>query len=350
MNAKKRKTLRESSLEEKDTGGFTLAAAKMMADGMAGGEGKAERVDCRIEKYRMTKIYNIPIWWEGSEEERKSKILYREKGFVAAITDNIERYLEQESIYGQYVRDVKLREACKKVNKSHGEKSVFVVMEEEGKTEEQEFNRGECWKNPMAGRENEIIIIRATDGKWPGGKENVEAARRVLAAIKLETEATHNLKREAKCTCYETTEEKTVHGFEATIDIAYGAPHVESRMQGTEIEGKTQNLKDRIIQIKREEQDISVQEVMDALLLGESQDEEYFRLWYLRLWEALKDFGREYCKAKGIDLTKERESEQYKKLKDHRVAIAHWETGKIDYELLTEIQRMGIRVIKNSLK
>ena len=65
MNAQERERLRELSLAEKETGGFFLAGAKVLADGLAGGEGKAERIDCKIEKFRVTKIYNIPIWWDG---------------------------------------------------------------------------------------------------------------------------------------------------------------------------------------------------------------------------------------------------------------------------------------------
>lgn len=52
---------------------------------------------------------------------------------------------------------------------------------------------------------------------------------------------------------------------------------------------------------------------------------------------------------KGIGLEAERETEQYRLLKEHRDATMHWATEKIGYEQLTEIQRMGIRVVKNSL-
>ena len=200
MNAQEREALRESSQAGSETGGFYLAGAKILADGLAGGEGKAERIDCKIEKFRVTKIYNIPIWWDGTEEERKSKILYSEKGFVAVITDDIEEYLKKKSRYGQYVRDPRLREVCKKINESHSKK-VFVIIEEEGETKKKEFNQGECWKNPRVGEEDTIMIFKTTDGDWPGGNENIKAERVVLAAIKLETEATHNIKQEARCFC-----------------------------------------------------------------------------------------------------------------------------------------------------
>ncbi len=349
MNAQERESLRDLSLAEKETGGVTLAGVKLMADGLAGGEGKAERIDCKIEKFRVTKIYNIPIQWDGTEEERKSKILHYEKGFVAAITDDIEEYLKKKSRYGQYARDAGLRETCKKINERCG-RSVFVVMEEEGETEEKEFNRGECWKNPTEGKEDTIIIFKTIGGNWPGGKENITAERVILAAIKLETEATHNLKQEARCFCYETTDGKTVYGLEPKISIAYGGAHLVRRAKGTEIKETIQKLEDRIIQLKKEGEEISVREVLNALLLGDSKNEEYFRLWYLNLWQALVDFGREYCSNKGIDLEEERETEQYKELKEHRDAIAHWSTEKINYELLTEIQKIGIRVVKNSLE
>ena len=55
MNAQERESLRELSIAEKETGGFTLVGVKLMADGVAGGEGKAERVDCKIEKFRGNK-------------------------------------------------------------------------------------------------------------------------------------------------------------------------------------------------------------------------------------------------------------------------------------------------------
>ena len=106
------------------------------------------------------------------------------------------------------------------------------------------------------------------------------------------------------------------------------------RAKGIEIDETTQKLTDRIIQLKKEGEEISVREVLNALLLGDSKNEEYFRLWYLNLWQALVDFGREYCSNKGIDLEEERETEQYKELKEHRDAIAHWSTEKINYEVI----------------
>ena len=123
----------------------------------------------------------------------------------------------------------------------------------------------------------DIWLFRTTDGNWPGGKEDTETTTRILAAIKVETKATHSLRRGARSLCYRTTDGETVYGMEPQLHIAYGAPHVVRRLEGRGIGDWTERVADLTLRIERASVDASVAEITEAILLGESQEDEYFR-------------------------------------------------------------------------
>ncbi len=330
-------------------GGFTLAGVKAMADGIAGGAGKARIVKCRIEKFLVTQVYSIPVYWEGTEVERRTKVIYSNERYRAVVTTSVEQYCDKESAFGQYRFDGQLRLEIDKLTQRSGENPVFLVIEEQGETENQDFSLGECWRNTNPEVPGDIWLFRTTDGNWPGGIEDTETTTRVLAAIKVETQATHSLRRGTRSLCYRTTDNETVYGMEAQLHIAYGAPHVVRRLEGKGIGEWANRVTDLTMMIERASIDASIAEVTEAILLGESQEDEYFRLWYLRLWEALQNLLEEYCQSKGIECVGEEKEPKIESLLEHRNEIVHWETDRIDFNKLTELQRFAIEIFRQTI-
>ena len=86
---------------------------------------------------------------------------------------------------------------------------------------------------------------------------------------------------------------------------------------------------------------------MEAVLLDRSKDDKYFRLWYLRLWQALNDA------RKLIRVNEFRSGEivagkkTINELRDYRNKIAHWWTGRLDYSYEDDIQRTVVKLLRS---
>ena len=83
-----------------------------------------------------------------------------------------------------------------------------------------------------------------------------------------------------------------------------------------------------------------VAELIDSILLDNTQDDGHFRLWYLRLWQAVVD-----CKKLWGEPRFEGNPDSIAgkltpvDLKKYRNSIAHWWTGKVDFSFVTGLQQ-----------
>ena len=72
-------------------------------------------------------------------------------------------------------------------------------------------------------------------------------------------------------------------------------------------------------------------ELFDSIVLDKTMDDGYFRLFYLRLWQAVED-AKKHLGVPGLlnagDVVAGERAPR--ELKDYRNAIAHWHTGRID--------------------
>ena len=76
-----------------------------------------------------------------------------------------------------------------------------------------------------------------------------------------------------------------------------------------------------------------VAELIDAILLDKTRDDAHFRLWYLRLWQAVVDAKRILGQPKFEDDAHTIAGNLTAiQLKEYRDRIAHWWTGNVDFE------------------
>ena len=129
------------------------------------------------------------------------------------------------------------------------------------------------------------------------------------------------------------------------MDIAYGGFRSTRAMpHGMATEWASQ-LGDKGERLRVASADPAVNELLAAIRLDKARDEEHFRLWYLRLWQALVDVGL-YCNQQSVKdhLEALRTKQRWKDLTEHRVAIAHWETEKVDYEKVADLHRVAVEI------
>ena len=91
----------------------------------------------------------------------------------------------------------------------------------------------------------------------------------------------------------------------------------------------------------------SALELFDSVLLDKNWDDNYLRLWYLRLWQAIDDSKKHLGHPQLFNKTKVIAGKMTpKKLKEYRDEIAHWHTGKLDYPHLQNLQYTAMELLR----
>ena len=129
------------------------------------------------------------------------------------------------------------------------------------------------------------------------------------------------------------------------MNVAYGGLRSTKRIAGGMVSEWVNQLGQNADQLLRVSIDSAVNELLAAIRLDKARDEEHFRLWYLRLWQALVDVGL-YCEKQAVKdhLEGLKTQQRWKDLTEHRVAIAHWWTETVDYEKVADLHRFAVEV------
>ena len=148
-----------------------------------------------------------------------------------------------------------------------------------------------------------------------------------------------------------TDKNEFTRSIEGKLNIAYGGARVISSLDNTEVSSWAKNIAGRVAQLQNASSDQAIHELLYAVRLDKSRDDEYFLLWYLRLHQALVDLGT-YCQNSGLKdyLEKLRKEQRWKELKNHRHAIAHFETGRADYQKICDLHRFALEVLDHVWK
>lgn len=222
--------------------------------------------------------------------------------------------------------------------------ATYLVVEERGPISDCRMEQGECWQGPKGGRDG-VVIFKTSGGEWPQFSEKVECDTVLLAAMRTMTKARHPFELHARSILYITDHGEPAHPYRMEVNISYGGARVISPIPDAAVAKWANELGDRTKRLQQACVDPAVNELLNAIRLDEAKDEEYFRLWYLRLWQALVDVGL-YCKIKAVrdHLEALKPQQRWQELKKHRNAIAHWETGRIDYEKVADLHGFAVEV------
>ena len=338
----RRAALLKASQERKKSGGLALGGARMMAQAL--NPEVTEFLVRSIVAYTATRIFHAPMNWPDDGGDAWARLPNSTPEYTATVTGDLRRYLETGSTLGQFAKDPGLRERVEDVEKRSGGNSTYLVIEEQGPISDCRMESGECWLGPDGGRDG-VVIVRTGGGAWPTFTEKVERDTALLAAVRTVTKAAHPFELHARSICYITDKGETAHPIEAEVSIAYGGARVTSPMPGGAVTGWADRVAERAERLRAAGTDPAVNELLSAIRLDKARDDEYFRLWYLRLWQALRDVG-EFCGDQTVRAHLEtlRHKQRWTGLTSHRNAIAHWETGRVDYEMVADLHRFAVVV------
>ena len=367
----KRREILERSLEPDQRGGITTAGAKLMATTPKLGGKLAE---CTIVGHCRTSVFEFPASYLVAEEPVDHQIIYSQAGFKAAIVSHLPAYFEQKTAESRhYSIDVSLRagirstyeKAIKNCNRrTDPVVPLFLVIEEYAEIPPTMLNNGECFTIDEfhdgvamveGGREGEraFVAIRTVDGSWPDFRANMHMANVVLVAVKVEQNFTGHMEKLYSTSCFASSTGQAVH----PLSPRFGPVSAQalSRLEPPELEEKVGRLASTL-QVMMEDSEPVAAELFDSVLLDKTKDDNYLRLTYLRLWEALDDAIRS---ARFRDILRQMGCRQLwntqvpiagqktpKDLYGHRKDIAHWNTGRADVSYLTALQKTALALLR----
>ena len=337
-----RAALLKASKKTEKGGGLTLAGARRMGRGV--NPDTSESLVRDIVEYNVTRIFHAPLVWPDGNASSWERIQGSTPEYSGTLTGSLKHYLENGSEQRQFAKAPGLRETVAGVEKRKGHGATYLVVEERGPISDCRMERGECWQEPDGGRDG-VAIIKTSEGEWPQFSEKVERDTVLLAAMRTMTKARHPFELYARNILYITDRGEPAHPVEMEVNISYGGVRVISPIPDAAVAKWANELRDRTDRLQQACVDPAVNELLDAIRLDEAKDEEYFRLWYLRLWQALVDVGV-YCKVQAVRdrLKMLQPQDRWKCLTKHRTAIAHWQTGRVDYKKVTDLHCFAVEV------
>ena len=352
------------SLEPSEDGGFTTHSTKAVAKALGG-----RSVECTITGYCRTFVFRFPGAYLVAEEPVDPQLIYSHGGLKASIVSDLPAYFEQNPAASlHYSIAVILRASVRSIyeksveqanQQSHPQVPLFVVIEEYVKVPPTVLNNGECFMideyrdgkaRIKGGREGEKALFaeRTIDGSWPDFHADMSVVNVVLAAIKMEQNVTGHIEELHGSACFVNSEGQAVYIHPSPTISAN--PETISYLEPPALREKADRIGSMLQRMVSDSEPVA-SELFDSILLDRTEDDRYLRLWYLRLWQALED-GGSHLGYLQLDNCNEvlAGTRTPKELKQHRIAIAHWYTGRIDYEFLNNLQCTALELLRRKYR
>ena len=364
----KRKSVEErrrsvlQSLEKKPSGSVTTHGAKAMAAPLGGTE-----VSCTVEGYCRTFIFEFPRSQLVSEEPIAPHLITESENLKAVVASDLPAYFQDgHSKFPHYAIDVSLRAGVEgtyekeiKQRKSP-QQPMFVVIEQYETVPTTTLDNGECYlidehrSGIEGGREGKraLLAFRTSNGTWPDFSPSMQSVNTVLAALKIEQDITYYIDERYRCSCFVSDDRRAVYTLNPEISIMYGGVRVVSPIDATSLQAKVASIQSIYNRIRTDSMNMPrAAELVDSILIDKTRDDNYFRLWYLRLWQA----AMENKKLLGEPKLENRNDIVAgklapKQLKEYRDDIAHWWTGKVDFSFITGIQQTVVSLLRHKYR
>lgn len=338
----------------------SLMLGGMVAMFTAGGKAKA--IDCTIDGFCRTSIYEFSGANVEPGEEVKPRTIWQKSHFRATIVSDPATFLENSTFSPHYARNCALRhdideklEDLRKKNSGRRDR-LFVVMEEYRKIDPVRMSKGECLaidqgmvRGGTSGNET-ITALRSKDGAWPEEGADIASENLVLAAIKIEHNVTYGMKALIESVNFIECDGGIVHIQEGYAELAFGALRVERELNCEALDHKADSLRSNISKLEEITKRPPTSELVMALRLEDTRDKSHLCLWYLRLWEASCKAGQLIGEPQfgNPDGMKTGPDDRRRQL-DHRNDVAHGRVGEIDYAIFDRLQQDVLDLLRKNV-
>ena len=310
--------------------------------------------ECDIAEYMRTTIYEIPgPFIEG--DSPPPLCVVDDSGFTAWVTTDPAGLLKGHAPSDHWNVDPGLPKALQGWLERPGNsprQRVFVVIQIKEDLESFPATHGQCIKTEDDGIEK-LFIVECVDANNPQPDERTRRINSLLTAIRAGFGTTTGLQRSFDSRCFRTTDGRCLYplSLEGTATLQVARP-----FSGDDVRTKVDSCRALFEKIEagiggqsaagraplRQDFGPRLEDLTEALQLDPSIDDAYQRLWYLRLWDRLNEFG----KTTRLQIENNRD---LKEEKDHRNLIAHRGVDRIDGKLLSSLQTKAFGIIKAKL-
>lgn len=356
-DGKKRRESLLRSLKPSGGGAFTAEGVKLMAAPLGG-----ESTECTITAHCRTSIFEYPGVY--LVEAADYHVIYSNDGVTAAIVSDLQAYFTRQSEASRhYSVDVSLRagvqstykNAMKQVGqRTQAQVPLFLVVEECVELRPVKLPQDKCFSidecrdgKPIieGGREGEraLLAIGTTADSWPELDSEQVVVNVVLASVKVEQKATQHIKELYNCSCFVSSEGKAVYALNPTMQASATSVF---NLRSRDVKEKADRIKS-MLQGMMSDSEPAALELFDSLVQDKAKDDDYLRLWYLRLWQAVEDAKRHLGYPQLENLQKAIAGRRTpKELKNYRAEIAHWHTGRIECSYLNDLQYTAMELLR----
>ena len=351
-----RRKLLQDSLHRKPGGGFTTHAAKMMAEPLGG-----RPAECTLTAHYRTFVFAFPRAFLIDSEAVAPNVLYNSGGLRASIVSDLPAFFENapaDSLH--YSIDVSLpvgiRETYDNALKQHQDKDdrFFLIIEDNVEFVPTVLSMDQCFLIDEV-RDGTPVILGGREGKktlvafpalgcpWPDFRPSMNRVNVVLAAVKAVQNVPGHIQQLFDCSTFVNSKGESV----ATLKLTMSATgQAMSPLTPADLAERAQRI-GSMIQKMMSTSDAVASELFDSIVLDKTTDDDYLRLSYLRLWQALEDAKRylgqpELLNDRSVIAGNRPPSE----LKEYRNDIAHWYTGRMDQSYLQDLQYTVMELLR----
>ena len=301
--------------------------------------------DCRLSECLRTAIYRVPQFFAAAAEGF-SHIVLDAEDFKAGVTTDPEEYLAQNDLAGQFGSDPAWRawvRACCDSDPGKSATTLHVVLQARQELSAWPATAGQCWKADL-GLGEHLLFVDGGEHPVPPFDDKPHWRNGVLAAVRIELDATGSFERVGDQVSYRTTDDRWLD----LLRLSGSSPEVSksSPLATEELREKARGIAALVSQIRAQLDSVEadpapLRQLLDALQLAPLTDDAYRRLWFLRLHDRCKRF----LHSCGLKI---KEEPAFKSVNTHRNAIAHEGVERIDLRLLKELQENVNEVIRQN--
>ena len=290
---------------------------------------------CTIKGHCHTHIFRFPNVFLKARTDINPLLIAEQEQSRATIVSDLQSYFEKHSPFHYSINHL-LRSEVEEVMKKESQKngfSLFVVIEREIPCETT-MDDATCFivdkkheGDPPGGI---IMMTGETSGvTWSEEEYNInQFVNMILAAIKIEQNTKDHIEKVSSTSCFFDIDERAIYFIpEPQINIGLC---VDSPLDDKKLKEKTDRLQKLISGLEADMQkDMrTTSRLITALRLEKTKDDNYRRIWYLRLYEAMLD-----------KLTSRPKKDFDNRHKKHQVKISHPDvSGKINMEHFNYLQ------------
>ena len=357
MNIESRRESLQKSVSPETGGGPTLHFVHNMAAAP-----ENESAQCTIVGYCRTFLFAFPR--ANLVESVECQSIYSDGNIRATIVSELPDYFERDPGDSRhYAVDVSLRAGVRRTykeafnrisNRTDSFFPLFLVVEENKALSPTTLDRGECVLMPEykdgeeiieGGREGmkALVAVKTTDGLWPDFNADMHFINIIVSAVKIEQRDTDEIRKLFNCCCFVSSDEQAVYPLIGKMNVR--ATSI-ANINAEEFKEKALRIAE-ILGRMTSERNSAALELFDAIVLDQVDDDNYLRLWYLRLWQAVEDAKRHLGHPQIWNSDRPISGKLTPKaLTDYRNRIAHWHTGRMDFRYLADLQRTAMKLMR----